>query len=69
MDIHVEHSKNIYVNAPFPLVGACRFGAGSEGAVLLRSVTVSTADSTLMVGAGFKPDDDSRCSYVSIVLS
>ena len=32
-----------------------RFGAGSEGAVLLRLVAarVSTADSTLMVGRGF----------------
>ena len=36
----------------FPSAGAGRFGAGREGAVLLRSVTcrVSTADSTLMVG-------------------
>ena len=38
--------------ALFPPAGAGRFGVGSEGAVLLRSVTcrVSTADSTLMGG-------------------
>ena len=58
-------------NAPFPPAGAGRFGTGSEGAVLLRSVMacVSTANSTLMVGRGFKPDGDSRCSYASIVIS
>ena len=40
--------------APFPSAGAGRFGAGSEGAVLLRSVAarVSTANSTLKVGRG-----------------
>ena len=40
--------------APFPPVGAGRFGAGREGAVLFRSGTcrVSTADSTLMGGGG-----------------
>ena len=40
------------LNAPFPPAGAGRFGAGREGAVLLRSVMcrVSTADSTLMGG-------------------
>ena len=39
-------------NGAFPPWGAGRFGAGREGAVLLRSVTcrVSTTDSTLMVG-------------------
>ena len=38
--------------ATFPPTGAGQFGAGSQGAVLLRSVMahVSTADSTLMVG-------------------
>ena len=41
-------------NAPIPPAGTGRFGAGREGAVLLRSVTVcvSTADSTLIVGRG-----------------
>ena len=42
----------VLANGAFPPRGAGRFGAGREGAVLLRSVTcrVSTADSTLMVG-------------------
>ena len=40
--------------APFPPAGVGQFGAGSEGAVLLRSVMscISTADSTPMVGWG-----------------
>ena len=56
-------------NAPFPPAGAGRFGAGSEGAVLFRSVTcrVSTANSALMGGAGFKPDSDSRSRYVATI--
>ena len=58
---HHGVTNNIYRNdyryvltfmGAFPPRGAGRFGAGREGAVLLRSVTcrVSTADSTLMVG-------------------
>ena len=56
-------------NGAFPPRGAGRFGVGREGAVLLRSVTcrVSTADSTLMVGAGFKPDVNSRGGYVAMI--
>ena len=41
---------------PFSPAGAGRFGAGSVGEVLLRSVTsrVSTAGSTLIVGRGLR---------------
>ena len=43
----------VSTNGAFPLEGAGRFGAGSEGAVLLKSVTcrVSTTDNT-GVGVG-----------------
>ena len=60
----VRFGERIHSNrgsyAPSPLAGVGRFGAGSEGAVLLRSITarVSTTDSTLMVGRGLSRTAD-----------
>ena len=54
MRVHSGNGSCGVYNGAFPLRGAGRFGAGREGAVLLRSVTcrVSTTDSTLKGGVG-----------------
>ena len=63
-------AANAVSNAPFTPDGVGRFSAGSEGVVLLRSVTtrISTADSTLMVGRGLSRPVIATAA-VSIVIS